>query len=145
MTTSLAARLACVLLLPAVTGCYDPAAMIERVRNDAIQSRLEEVSLGDFHVTLPRDVANSETTEVYVELFGRAVRYRLAEIEQKLAENDHAYRQDVLLAIRSTSNEELAEPNLTKLRERVFEAANATLGDTPVEKVGISYIRLVRH
>ncbi|TWT85415.1 hypothetical protein Pla123a_02220 [Posidoniimonas polymericola] len=147
MTTSSTTRTAvaaAALLLPAA-GCYDAAAMIERVRNDAIQSRLEEIDLGDFHVTLPRDETNSETTEVFVDVYGRAVRYRLADIETKLEEEDYSYRQNMLLAVRSTSNEELAEPGLGTLRKRLFEVVNTTLADTPVEQVGIEYIRLVRH
>lgn len=147
MTTPSTTRLALAALLLALpaAGCYDAAAMIERVRNDAIQSRLEEVDLGDFHVTLPRDEAISETTELFLDLYARAVRYRLKEIEAKLEDEGYSYRQEMLLAIRSTTNEELAEPELTVLRERLFAVVNHTLEETPVDEVGIEYIRIVRH
>lgn len=126
-------------------GCYDPNVMIERVRNDAIQSRLEEVDLGEHHVTLPRDLASNEMTEVIVSLYGTSVRYRIGDIKKKMKGDESLLKQNVLVALRETTNTELAEPRLSQLRERLLVGVNAVLGDTPIETVGFYDIRLIRH
>ena len=41
-------------------GCYDGDALVQRVRDRSIRTRLEEVDLGEFRVTLPRDEVSSK-------------------------------------------------------------------------------------
>lgn len=138
----LATLMGTALLAP---GCYEPEAMIERVRNDAIKTRLEEIDLGLFHVTLPLDQRNNEMTEVFLHVFGTSVRYRIDTIKKKLTEEEHLLKQSILVALRETTNEDYAEPRLLKLRSRIIQAVNGVLGDTPVERVGFYDIKLVRH
>lgn len=136
------ATLGVLILAP---GCYDGDEILERVRNDAIKSRLEEMDLGEFHATLPRDQRSNEMNEVFVHVFGAAVRYRLEGIRQKLQEDDHVLKQRVLLALRESTNEDFAEPDLGLVRGRLKQAFNSVLGDTPIEMLGFYDIRLVRH
>jgi flagellar basal body-associated protein FliL len=129
----------------ACTGCYDGEKILRRARNDAIKTRLEEVDLGEFRVTLPQDPKNNEMTEVVLHVFGSSVRYRIAAIKRRLEDEEFLLRQAILEAIRNTTNEDLADPRLTLLRDRLLAAVNSVLDDKPVESIGFHDVRLVRH
>ncbi len=138
-------RLALLGLAAACAGCYDGEKILQRVRNDAIKTRHEEIDLGEFRVTLPQDPKNNEMTEVVLHVFGSSVRYRLNSIRRRLEAEEFLLRQAVLEAIRNTTNEDLADPRLTLLRERLLAAVNSVLDDKPVESIGFHEVRLVRH
>lgn len=134
-----------ICLLLACSGCYNAQSILDRVRNDAIRTRLEELELGEFRVTLPRDPHNNEMTEVVLYPFGTSVRYRIEVIEAKLNEHDHIYRQRVLVEVRKLDDRDLADPDLKKVRTVLLESINSVLGDTPLEEIGFYDILLVRH
>lgn len=126
-----------------LAGCYDGDQLVEEVRSNAIRSRLEEVSLGLFRTTLPRDTVPASPMEVELELFGTAAHYKVPRIQKAIQADEHRLRQAMLVAIRETTPMELAEPSLASLRKRLLEVANAELGDTRVDRLGIRQVRFI--
>ncbi|MGI9455701.1 MAG: hypothetical protein ACR2NU_04020 [Aeoliella sp.] len=129
--------------LLALPGCYDGEQLIEEVRDQAIRSRLEEIDLGYFRTTLPRDSSSSSRIEVELELFGTAVRYKIPEIESAIEDASHRLRQAILVAIRQTTTQEMDDPSLTQLRARLLQVANTELAEAPVEELGIRKVRFI--
>lgn len=146
---NLTARLTCLAALLAglgcwcAGGCYDSKRLVEQVRNQAIRSRLDEVSLGQYRTTLPRFAIDDSPMEVVVDLFGTAVRHKIPEIEKALAADDYRFRQSILIAIRQTTAAEIADPDLKAVRQRLFDVVNSELPDTPVEAIGFRDIRFI--
>ncbi len=128
------------LLLP---GCYNDEQLVQEVRNNAIRARLEEVDLGHFRTTLPRDPNSSSRIEVDLELYGTTARYKVAELEEAIEAVQHRLRQALLQAIRQTTVEEMDDPNLKQLRQRLFKVTNAELGETPLNDVGLRLVRFI--
>lgn len=136
--------MACVAA-PLLTGCYDPQGLVERVRNDAIRTRIEEVDLGKFVITMPRDLGPEGMTEVSFHAFGATARYKREETEELLAEREFLVRHAILLAVRESTPEDFGDPDLANLRQRLLAATNDTLEESPLESVGFYDIRFVRH
>lgn len=136
--------LAACLLLPAV-GCYDGDALVRRVRNDALRDRLEEIDLGWYQITMPRDPRTTETLEVEMHLFGSLARYRQAEVGARLKEKNYLLRHATLMIIRKTNLEDFADPDLTKLRDRIRVVTNQMLDEPSIQTVGFHEIRFMRH
>ncbi len=137
----------CSLLLllgvAALSGCYDEKRLVEEVRKKAIRSRLEEVDLGSFRTTLPRDILTAARIEVELELFGTEVRYKIPEIKKGVDEQGHRLRQAVLVAIRQMTPEEMDDPGLGELRQRLLHVVNSELSETPVKELGIRKVRFI--
>jgi hypothetical protein len=131
--------LAAVLVSP---GCYDGKVIIERVRSAALRNRLDEVDLGAFRTTMPRDPTTNALAEIEIHIFGTAPRYRVESIEKQLEGDDYWFRHETLLAVRNASLEELAEPDLTKLRQRIEQVANHILDDAPIKSIGFYDVRI---
>lgn len=127
----------------AVTGCYDGRSLVEEVRNQAIQSRLDEMSIGYFRTTLPRSAVDDNPMEVEVDLFGTAVRHKIPDIETAIEANSYRLRQSVLVALRQTSAAEIADPNLTTFRERLLEVVQTELEGSPIESIGFRTVRFI--
>jgi hypothetical protein len=126
-----------------VGGCYDSHRLIERARNAAIRARSEEVSLGYFRTCLPRDVNLGAPMEVEIELFVTTKRYRIPEIKQRIKSEMPRLRQGLLFAIRQTTAEEIADPRLTKLRERMWLVTKEVFVDPPIDSLGIRQVRFI--
>jgi hypothetical protein len=124
-------------------GCYDGEALVELARAEAIQSQLDEVELGAYRTTLPRDENSAATTEIEFEIFGNAPHYRVAEITQQLATDGYRLRYGVITEVRQATAEELGEPNLTALKERFKEVANQVLANAPITSIGVKRLRFV--
>lgn len=127
----------------ACTGCYDPHALIDQVRADASRNRLHEVDLGTYRTTMPRDPATHTFTEMELRIFGTVPQYRVAAIEEQLKTEGYRLRHETLSAIRQTTREELAEPDLAKLRNRLTQVTNNVLTEAPVKSIGFEHIRIV--
>jgi hypothetical protein len=123
-------------------GCYDGKMIIDRVRSAALRNRLEEVDLGTFRTTMPRDPATNAFAEIEIHVFGTAPRYQVRSIERQLDDDGYRLRHDTLLAVRNTTLEELAEPDLAKLRERIEQVVNNVLDDAPVKSIGFYDLRI---
>jgi hypothetical protein len=125
-----------------LSGCYDGKALVEQARSVAITTRLAEVDLGTYHTTLPRDPQSGLFTELEVRVFGTVPRYRVGEIEKQLKTEEFRLRHETLATLRSSSREDLAEPNLTKLRSRIERVVNGLLENAPVKTIGFYSFRL---
>lgn len=130
------------LMLCLVGGCYDGEAMIESTRSQVLKTRDAEIDLGKYHTTMPRDEYTNALTDITVHVFGMVPRYRVAEIRRQLKADEFRLRHSTLTAVRGTTREELAEPDLTKLRARIGKVVNEVLVDAPVKRIGFYEVQL---
>jgi hypothetical protein len=133
---------ALLLALSLSSGCYNGDALINEVRSAALRTRLVEVDLGSYRTTMPRQPNESEATEIELHIFGTVPRYRIPEIEKQLTTDGFRLRHETLTAVRKTTDEELAEPNLTALRARLEQVVNEQLADAPVKSIGFYAVRM---
>jgi hypothetical protein len=126
-----------------IVGCYDSQGMIQRVRDDLVQTQLVEVDLGKFFVTLPRDKQTGALGELSLHYFGNVPPYRAEQVQRRAAASEYRLRHETLFALRNTTHEELAEANLATLKQRLRTVANSVLEEAPVESIGIYEIRQV--
>ena len=78
-----------------------------------------------------------------LELFGTVPQYRIPAIEKQLKADGFKLRHDTLVAIRQTTDDELSEPNLGQLRNRLMKVANGVLEGGPIQSIGVENIRIV--
>lgn len=123
---------ACCLLL---TGCYDSAEMLQRVRNAALKQQLEEVDLGQYQVSLPRRLDSGEAVEIAIHMVGQLPRYRVKEVSKLLEEKLFLIRSETVMTLRNCPPEELTEPSLAQLKARLLKLTNDALGEKLVEDV----------
>jgi len=123
-------------------GCYNSKELLEQVQSDALRNQLHEVDLGYYHTTMPRNPATRTYTEMELRLFGMVPQYRVPAIEKQLKSDGYRLRFETLAAIRETSEEELIEPDLTRLRGRLTEVANNVLDDAPFKSIGLEDFRI---
>jgi hypothetical protein len=133
----------CILSLAVCGGCYDSQALVEQVRTDALRSQTHEVDLGLYRTTMPRDPESNSLMEIELQLFGTVPQYRIPAIEKQLKADGYRLRYDTLVAIRETTSEELAEPDLGQLRARLTHVANNVLEDAPIKSIGVEQIRII--
>lgn len=131
-----------VAALLACPGCYDGKALIQRVRSAALRNRLEEVDLGTFRTTMPRDPATNAFAEVELHVFGTTPRYRVQSIEKQLGSDDYRLRHETLVAVRNSTLDDLAEPDLEKIRQRIEQVVNHILDDAPIKSIGFYDVRV---
>lgn len=127
----------------ALPGCYNSGQMIERARNSALATRLEEVDLGSYRITLPLNESTGSRTELVLELVGTARRYRTGDIEKRVESQRFLLRQGTIAAARLTTPQELADPQMTDLRKRLLEVTNAVLGDDAIDSLAISELLII--
>lgn len=127
------------------TGCYSSEGLITKTRNKAIRTRIDEVELGEFRVTLPRDVTTGEMTEMTLRLFGESERYKINEIEDDLKARGPKIEDTAIRTLRETNREDLIDPDLKKLRTRLLAAMNEELNGAPLKSIGFYEIRFIRH
>ncbi|MEM9185474.1 MAG: hypothetical protein AAGB00_03150, partial [Planctomycetota bacterium] len=118
--------------------------LVGRVRNDALRHRLEEVDLGRYDITMPRDPFAIETVEIEMHLYGSLPRYRQAEVAEMLEQRSHRLRHDTLIAVRSSSPEDFTDPDLSDLRQRLLAVTNSLLEEPSIQSIGFHQIRFIR-
>lgn len=123
-------------LLMSCTGCYDGDALVKEARSRELKGRLAEVDLGHFQTTLPRDPDAVSLTELRLHMFGTAPRYRTKAIKKQIEAEGYRVRHEVLAAIRRSTPEELAEPNLVSLKKRLEEVMNDIFEESPLKSIG---------
>jgi hypothetical protein len=125
-----------------LSGCYDGNALVKKAESKALIAKLAEVDLGSFRTTLPRDEDTNVATEIDVHIFGRVSRFRLGEITRQIKSEEFRLRHEMLTAMRKSTREELAEPDLAQLRSRIEQVVNSVLNDAPVKSVGFYQLTL---
>jgi hypothetical protein len=131
LSTALAA-----LLLGSVSGCYDSDELITQARSAAHITLLAEIDLGSYHTSLPRDPTTGSVTELNLHIFGNVPHYRVTEIERQLKFDEYRLRHETIAAVRATTSEELADPSLKSLRDRIEHIVNGILDEAPVKAIG---------
>lgn len=124
------------LALVLCAGCYDGSAMVKQAQSAALNVRLAELDLGKYQTTLPRDRDTNHYTALELHIFGTVPRYKLASATKQLKAEEYRVRYETLVALRKSTREELAEPNLAQLRARIEKVVNGVLTDTPVKDIG---------
>jgi hypothetical protein len=135
-------RTAAALSLAICAGCYDSEALLQQAQSTAVKSRLAEVDLGSFKTTLPRDEKTALFTDLNLHIFGTVPRYRLSAVKKQIKTDEYRLRSETLAAVRQCTQQELAEPNLSKLRERIEKVVNDILKEAPVKEIGFYELTL---
>lgn len=133
------ATLSLVLAL-VVSGCYDGQALLKQAEAAALSTTLAEVDLGIFQTTLPRDPKTGLFTTMEVHIFGTVSRSKLSTVTAQLEIDNYRMRHEILIAVRKSTREELADASLTGLRARISEVVNKVLTDAPVKEIGFYQI-----
>lgn len=126
-------------------GCYSGDKLVEKVRHRALRTRIDEIQLGSFRVTRPRDERTGEMTEVQLELYGESQRYKINEIEDEIELKAAIIEDETIRTLREASQQELTEPNLDQLRARLLTMLNETIEGAPLVSIGFRQIRFIRH
>jgi hypothetical protein len=135
-------RAAAVMSLAICAGCYDGEALLQQAQSAAVKSRLAEMDLGSFKTTLPRDETSALFTDLNLHVFGTVPRYRLSAVKKQIQTDEYRLRSETLAAVRKCTHEELAEPSLSKLRERIEKVVNDVLAEAPVKEIGFYELTL---
>ncbi len=123
-------------LLMSSVGCFNADALIEARRIIATRTRLEEVDLGKFRVTLPHAAEKTENAELYFHVFGQVANRDLDKVQEAIEKNGPELRHSMLIAARLMSAEQLEDPQLKALRQSFTKVVNETLEGDPVQSIG---------
>ncbi len=135
-------RLALVLLVGGtVSGCFSADTMIEKQRAIAILTRLEEIDLGEFRISVPRPSEQVAAAEIYFHAFGQVENRDLRRVQKSLEIYGPELRHRLLLATRALDIEDLEDPKLAKLRENIASVVNENLKGEPLQSVGFYSFR----
>ena len=108
----------------------ESAPKVERVRPSHV-----EVRLGEFKVPIRKTDTNT-TIAVFCEVFVTVRGADLEDFELRLAERQARLRQELLVAIRRTTREELAEPSLAQLKKRLRAAVVSVIDAPTFQRLG---------
>ena len=137
--------IACWAAVCCFSGCYDSELLLQRARDKAIRERLEEIDLGTFRVTLPRNPITSDMTEIDVHLFGQMPHYKISNAERELEEKAYLLHDRTLAKLREFDQRDLVDPDLKKLRSELLATVNSVLDDPSIKAVGFYNMRFIRH
>lgn len=119
-----------------IPGCFNANAMIEKRRAIAILTRLEEVDLGEFRISIPRPSDEVAAAEIIFHAFGQVKNRDLKLVQSSLEIPSPDLRHRLLIASRSLSIQDLEDPKLSQLRENIASVINEDFEDDPVQSVG---------
>jgi len=134
----------CLLILAgaSLAGCFDAEAMIAAKREIANRTRLEEVDLGEFHVSLPRTTDHIVAPEIHFHAFCQVANRDLKTVNRVLEESAPEIRHRLLLVTRQLTAQELEDPRLTSLRTNMVNVLNEQFPGEPVKSVGFYRLTL---
>jgi flagellar basal body-associated protein FliL len=96
-----------------------------------------ELDLGKFTVTAHQMASNS-TVRIDFRLFGIVATEYKEELEGLLKANEHRFREQVLVIVRSAQGTDLAEAGLGLIKRQILERTNTLLGKPLVRSVIIT-------
>ncbi len=96
-----------------------------------------EVDLGEFSVTSYQPVSNS-TLFITFHLYGTIKRKHNDEFSNRMDENKHRIRDNVLIIIRGAEITDLTDAGLGLIKRRILETTNKTLGKPLLQGVVFS-------
>ncbi|MCG8450938.1 MAG: hypothetical protein MI725_15330 [Pirellulales bacterium] len=124
-----------------IPGCFDAESVIEAHRENASGACLDEVDLGEFHVTLPQPAETTAVAEIQFHAFGQVANHALEDVKESLEKNGIELQHRLLIATRQLKPEEINDPKLTSLRTHLVSVFNETLPGEPLKSVGFYHFR----
>ncbi|MCA9257933.1 MAG: hypothetical protein KDA61_01980 [Planctomycetales bacterium] len=119
-----------------LTGCFDGDALVQERRKQAMLQQLEEIDLGNFRVVLPRQPGESRGGVLSFHAFGQIANKDRDAVTEQLESESPVLKHRMLMALREIEAQDLYEPRLTAVRERVADVVNASLDGALVQGVG---------
>ena len=116
-------------------GCYDGQAMIERITQRVSDDHREEIDLGSYQVTLPRLSDDAVATTVRLELVATSHRQLADKFKRQLEDVRPHLRHATILTLRACRREELLEPDLAMLHERIETTTEKFLTAAPIDSI----------
>lgn len=135
-STLLVAMICCAVNCVALAGCYDAQALVAARRAVAVRSRLVEVDLGEFRITLPGPYTERKRAEIHFRAFGQVANRDLKLVKKTLEKNGPDLQNRLLFVVRQMNLREIQEPSLETLRGSIAGAINDTLPGDPLQSVG---------
>jgi len=86
-----------------------------------------EVDLGEFSVTAYQPVANT-TLRIDFKLFGTVLDEDGKEFANRMKQNEHRFREQVIVTVRSSEVTDLTDAGLGLLKRKILEKSNRILG-----------------
>ena len=130
-------RLSCLPLAGLLlVGCFDSQAMIDARRQVAVLARLEEVDLGKFRLTLSQPVQTTEMAEIEFHAFGQVANRDYDKVIEALEIHGPELRHRLLLAARQLNLQDIEDPEIDLLREKIAVVVNETIPGEPLQNVG---------
>ena len=105
----------------------------EGVEEDEVEAAVE-VMFGEFHVSVFRPESQS-TIRIDFQLYGTVLADSQMEFEERLAENEHRLREQVIVTLRAVDMTDLADAGLGLIKRKILETTNRTLGKAIVKEV----------
>lgn len=119
-----------------LAGCYNADALIASQKDLAQLTRLEEVDLGEFRVTLPYRPHSTSSLVVDFHAFGRVSHSNYKKVSQTIEQNGPKLRHRMLITVRELGAQELQEPALDTLRVNIEHIVNEILDDQSMRAIG---------
>jgi hypothetical protein len=119
-----------------LTGCVDAEALREARNKERNKSRLVEVDLGAFRVALPHKPGEPPSGLIDFHAFGEVKLADRKALAKALEDHAPELRARMLVAIRSLSDQEIEDPQLSALRTGIAEVVNGGRQTKLVENVG---------
>jgi len=94
----------------------------------------DEVMFGEFHVSVFRPESQT-TIRIDFELYGTVLAENVIDFEERLAENEHRLREQVIVTFRAIDMTDLADAGLGLIKRKILETTNRTLGKAIVKEV----------
>lgn len=110
--------------------------MINARREIAILTRLEEIDLGEYRLTLSRPVQSTEMAEIQFHAFGQVAHRDRNKVTDAIATYGPELRHKLLMAARKLELQDLEDAELDLLRDEIAQVFNELLPGKPLQSVG---------
>ncbi|MEO2045131.1 MAG: hypothetical protein ABGX16_00980 [Pirellulales bacterium] len=119
-----------------LAGCYQADDIISSRKELVGLTRLEEIDLGEFRVTLPYRPRSTSSLVVDFHAFGRVSHGNYKKVSQTIEQNGPKLRHQMLITVRELGAKELQQPKLDTLRAKIEQVVNDLLEDQAMQAVG---------
>jgi hypothetical protein len=121
---------------PLMLGCYNAEAL-RKEHSEALEViRMEEIDLGEFAISLPHVLGNATDSMVVFHVFGHVKSQDRTKVARALEMRGPELRSRMLVSIRTLTDADFDEPELTRLRQSIADVINGALQEKLVKKVG---------
>jgi flagellar FliL protein len=120
---------------PASSESHGSGEMVDPEKTVNVEKH--EIDLGEFGVTSFQPATNT-ALRIDLHLFATVLVADEAETHKLLEENQHRFRDQVLVILRSAEMSDLTDAGLGLIKRRILEKTNRTLGKHLIQEVVIS-------